>query len=167
MAEAIIPLLDAARRRLAHCPREALGELIQPRRLLGISRAPRIVRRGAAWHLGTVLLADDRMLLVGEIVRARPDVRRGYTAQSQRERAGLAAAAHRGGFAEGEIVHLGWQELDLDAAATGAASGPLRTVDGVPMIRWSTAGGYQPLERYLDDRIELALHAPDGTTDRP
>jgi hypothetical protein len=35
-------------------------------------------------------------------------------------------------------------------------------VDGVASIRWSAAGGLMPLERYLDDRIELLLTPPAG-----
>lgn len=162
MSDAIRPLLDDARRRLADAPREAIGVLVQPRRMLGIARAPRVERHGSAWHLGALLLTDDGLLAVGAIVRARAEVRRGYAAQSQRERAGLAAAARRGGFAEGETVHLDWQAIDLDAVAGGAASGPLRVVDGVPEVRWSAAGGYQPLARYLDERIALLLDPPAG-----
>jgi hypothetical protein len=166
-------LFDAARGRLAGVPREALGELISPRRVLGIARAERIVRRGSAWHLGVLLLTDDAVLATGEVVRARHEARRGYTAESQRRRAELAAAARRGGFAEGETVHIGWRMLDpatLDGeGAIGprehqrdAASGPLAVVDGVPSVRWSAAGGYMSLERYLDERIALLRDPPDG-----
>lgn len=155
-------LLDAARERLRAAPREALGELVEPRRILGVARAPRIVRRGDAWHLGVLLLADDAVLATGDIVRARQEARRGYTAESQRRRAELAAAARRGGFAEGETVHIGWRMLDPDAVDRGEASGPLSLVDGVVSVRWSAAGGFMPLERYLDERIGLLLEPPPG-----
>ena len=88
-----------------------------PRRVLGIARSPRIVRVGAAWHLGVLLLGDDAVLATGDIVRARQEAPRGFTAESQRQRAELAAAARRGGFAEGETVHIGWRMLDPDAVA--------------------------------------------------
>ena len=52
-----VELFAAARTRLAGVPREGLGELVEPRRLLGIPRAPKIVPRDSAWHLGTLLLA--------------------------------------------------------------------------------------------------------------
>ena len=31
----------------------------------------------------------------------------------------------------------------------------------VGVVRWSAAGGYMPLERYLDERIELLRHPPE------
>ncbi|WP_374311403.1 glutaminase [Microbacterium sp.] len=155
-------LFAAARARLADAPREGLGELVEPRRILGLGRAPRIVPRGTAWHLGVLLLTDDAVLATGEILRARTEARRGYTAESQRVRAELAAAARRGGFDEGATVHLGWRMLQPDAVDRGEASGPLALVDGVPSVRWSAAGGYQQLARYLDERIALLLDPPGG-----
>lgn len=157
-------LLDAARARLTDAPREALGELIVPRRVLGVGRAPRIVRRGAAWHLGVLLLTEDAVLATGDIVRARQEVRRGFAAESQRQRAELAAAARRGGFAEGETVHIGWGEIDPHAVDRGAASGPLALRDGVVSVRWSAAGGFMPLAAYLDERVELLRNPPAGAS---
>jgi hypothetical protein len=157
-------MLRDARARLSGAPREALGELQTGRRTLGIPRAPRVLRRGAAWHVGVLLLTDDALLATGDIVRAREEARRGFTAESQRQRAEIAAAARRGGFAEGEPVHLGWAEIDVDQVAAGAASGPLTMRDGVPVVRWSAAGGYLPLAAYLDERIELLAHPPTGAT---
>jgi len=157
-------LLDGARERLTDAPREALGELIVPRKVLVVGRSPRIVRRGAAWHLGVLLLTDDAVLATGDIVRARQEVRRGFAAESQRQRAELAAAARRGGLAEGETVHIGWQELDPDAVERGAASGPLALRDGVVSVRWSAAGGFMPLAAYLDERVELLRHPPAGAS---
>jgi hypothetical protein len=158
----IVALLDDARRRLAGAPREGLGELVEPRRVLGIARAPRIVPRGTAWHLGALLLTDEAVLATGEIVRARTEAVRGFTAESQRRRSELAAAARRGGFDEGATVHIGWRMLDPAAVERGEASDPLALVDGVTSIRWSAAGGYMALERYLDERIGLLLDPPAG-----
>jgi len=155
-------LLDDARARLAGARREALGELIVPRRVLGVGRAPRIVLRGSVWHLGVLLLTEDAVLATGDIVRAREEVRRGFTAQSQRRRAELAAAARRGGIAEGSVVHIGWAALDANAVDRGAASGPLALRDGTPSVRWSAAGGYVRLAPYLEERIDLLLHPPGG-----
>jgi hypothetical protein len=155
-------LLDSARTRLHLIPREGLGELVLPRRMLGIPRAVRIEPRGSAWHLGVLLLTDDALLSTGQIVRARAEAPRGYAAQSQRERAEVAAAARRGGFAEGQTVHVGWQVVDLDAVAGDEASGPLSVRAGVTSVRWSQSGGWMPLADYLDERIALLEHPPLG-----
>ncbi len=157
-----LELFDAARGRLAGAPREALGEVVVPRRVLGIARAPRIEPRGTAWHLGVLLLTDDAVLATGDVIRARQEARRGYTAESQRHRAELAAAARRGGFAEGEAVHIGWRMLQPAAVDDGEASGPLALAGGVPSVRWSAAGGLMPLEAYLAERIALLLEPPAG-----
>nr|WP_243847457.1 glutaminase [Microbacterium ulmi] len=139
-----------------------MGELVVPRRVLGMPRAARIVPRGEAWHLGALLLTADRLLATGEIVRAREEVRRGFAAESQRARAELAAAARRGGFPEGTTVHIGWTVLDPDAVDRDEASGPLSLLAGTPSIRWSPGGGRVPLDRYLDERVELLRHPPAG-----
>lgn len=159
MNEGVVDLLQKARERLADAPRERIGDLQEGRRLLGIPRASRIAPRGTAWHLGVLLLTDEDVLSTGDIVRARAEVRRGFAAESQRRRAELAAAAARGGVPEGETVHIGWRALDLDALDTRSA--PLAVRDGEVLVRWSTAGGYMPLARYLDERIELLRHPPE------
>ena len=158
----IAALLSDARAALSEVPREALGELRAPRRLLGITRPARIVRVGDAWHLGVLLLGMDALFATGDVIRARHDAPRGYTAESQRARAELAAAARRGGFAEGETVHIGWRMLDPEAILQGAASDPLVLAGGVPSVRWSAAGGYVPFDAYLRERIELLAHPPEG-----
>ncbi|GAA4479013.1 glutaminase [Microbacterium panaciterrae] len=155
-SEAISALLAAARVALADVPAEALGREKSSR-----WRAPRIVRAGSAWHVGVLLLTHDALLATAEVLRAAEPVRRGYASESARARAERRAEASRGGFANGEIVHVGWTPIDLDRVAAGGSSGPLAHVDGVPSVRWSAAGGYMPLEAYLDDRIAL-LHS-----DRP
>jgi hypothetical protein len=158
----ISSLLDDARAALSDVAREALGELREPRRVLGIARPARIVRVGDAWHLGVLLLGPEKLFATGEVIRARQEAPRGYTAESQRARAELAGAARRGGFAEGETVHIGWRMLDPDEATSGAASDPLVMTDGVPSVRWSAAGGYVPLHAYLRERVELLTNPPQG-----
>ncbi|MGC5170608.1 glutaminase [Microbacterium sp. DT81.1] len=155
-------IFDAARARLADLPREGLGRMTHPRRILGLTRAPRIVPVGTAWHLGVLLVGDATVMATGEITRAVDPGRRGYAAESARHRAELRAAALRGGFADGDTVHFGWTELDLDAVARGEASGPLSGAGGEPMVRWSASGGLAPLRGYLDERIELLRHPPPG-----
>lgn len=148
-------LFHVVRSRLAGAPREALGEWAAARGLWGWARAPRILRVGDAWHLGIFLIADQEVFTVGEVVRARSEAVRGFTAEAQRERAARAAAASRGGFAEGEAVHIGWQEIDLEAVDAGAVSGPVEPSASGPLVRWSVAGAPVPLAAYLDDQLSV------------
>jgi len=143
-------LLGRARAALAEVPRESLG-----RERTSRWRAPRIVRAGSAWHVGVLLLGDDAVFATAEVLRAAAPVRRGYAAESARARAERRAEASRGGFRDGETVHVGWTAIDLDAVEAGGSSGPLALRDGVPSVHWSAAGGYMPLEAYLDERIAL------------
>jgi hypothetical protein len=155
MTDATAEILDAARARLQGTPQERLGDWAASRRLLGLGRAPRIVPVAAAWHVGVLLIGDDRVWATGEVLRARHDAVRGYTAVSQRERSDRAAAAHRGGFAEGEVVHLGWSDLDPAVVDAGGTSGILSLADGMPQVRWSPGGAVRPLASYLDDMLSL------------
>ncbi|MFV4914594.1 glutaminase, partial [Microbacterium lacticum] len=75
--------------------------------------------------------------------------------EAQRERSERAAAAARGGFADGEVVHLGAEPLDLGALRRGEASGPLSVVAGVVHVRWSASGAPRPLADYLDEQFAL------------
>ena len=148
-------LLEDARRRLAGSPRERRGDWVQARRLLGFGRAPRIVPVGDVWHVGVLLIADAEVYATGEVLRARTEAPRGYTAEAQRERSERAAAAARGGFADGEVVHLGAEPLDLGALRRGEASGPLSVVAGAVHVRWSASGAPRPLADYLDEQLAL------------
>ena len=143
-------LLTEAVQALTGLPKEGLGEDRDSR-----WRGRRIVRVGEAWHLGVLLLTETHALATAEVLRAADPGRRGYTAESARERAERRALALRGGFAEGDVVHIGWSVIDVDAVDAGGASGPLASVDGVPSVRWSTAVGWMPLEAYLRERVEL------------
>lgn len=143
-------LLAAARRSLRGVPKEGLAQERSSR-----WRGDRIVRVGEAWHVGVLLLTDDDALATAEVVRAADPGRRGYPAESARARAGRREQALRGGFSEGEVAHVGWHVIDVDAVDAGGASGPLATIDGVPSVRWSPGGGYMPLSAYLRDRLEL------------
>lgn len=143
-------LLARAVRDLAGAPKEGLGEQRDSR-----WRGRRIVRVGEAWHLGVLLLTDAQVLATGEVLRAAEARRRGYTAESARARAERQAEAVRGGFREGEVVHVGWSVIDLGAVDAGRTSGPLASIDGVPCVRWSTAAGFMPLEAYLAERVSL------------
>ncbi len=152
--ETVEEILARARRRVAGSPTERMGDWASSRKLLGFGRAPRIVPVGDAWHVGVLLLTDEEVHTTGEVLRARQEVRRGFTAQSQRERAERQAAAYRGGFAEGEVVHVGWETIDLDFVSAGGASGAL--IGGeIPLVRWSPSADPRPLAEYLDEVLAL------------
>lgn len=143
-------LLDDARRQLAGVRKEGLGEEKHSR-----FRGDRIVRIGEAWHVGVLLLTDDAVLATAEVLRAADAGRRGYTAESARERAIRREWALRGGFGAGEVAHVGWSVIDVDAVDAGGSSGPLAMISGSPQVKWSSAGGYMPLEAYLQERVAL------------
>lgn len=143
-------LLRAARGRLAGSPQERLGSAQQPgriRRALG-GRA-KIVPVAQAWHVGVLLIGDDELWRTGTVLRASEEARRGYTAESQRERAFIKGMAFRGGFAEGETFHYDWTPI------TGPDDAPLSRDGDRIMIRWSPAGFLMPLADYLDEQIAL------------
>jgi len=154
-------LIAGVRARLAAAspaiPQELLGEWRTPRRILGVPRAARIEPVARAWRVGALLIATEGVAAVGEVVRAAEEVRRGYTAESARARADVRAAAARGGVPEGASIHVGWTELDFEELEVTGSAGPLVLVDGVPHIRWSSAGGLMPLDGYLRERVGLLL----------
>lgn len=148
-------LLDDARAALAGTAKEGLGEERSSR-----WRGERILRIGEAWHVGVLLLTDDRVLATAEVLRAADAGRRGYTADSARERAQRRQMALRGGFDEGEVVHVGWSVIDVDAVDAGGSSGPLAMREGVVSVQWS-GGSWRPLDAYLQEQIALMLGSVD------
>lgn len=163
MRDDVARLFDEARARLRGVPREALGRVVEPGRLrAALGANPRIVRVGGAWRAGVLLIGDDAVSQVGEVLRAQHPGRRGYAAESARQRAELRAMALRGGFDEGESVNVGWREIDLGVVASGGESGPLVWQDDRAMIRWTASGTLMPLACYLDERIALLRDPPPG-----
>jgi len=165
---ALAALVDDVRARLAGAPSERLGVMRAARRMLGIPRAERIVPGDAVWHLGAVLVrcdgpAEEGLLATGEILRAREEVRRGFTAESQRARAARAAAARRGGFTEGETAHVDAVPIVAAVLVATGASGPVGVAsDGTLLLSWSRAAAAVPLGPYLDERIDLLQHPAPG-----
>lgn len=133
---------------------EGLGRERAPRRVLGLPLRARIAREGRVWRLGVVLVSrEGELFATGDTLRAHAEVRRGYTAESARARAGRSAAARRGGFAEGETVNVGWERIDL----VQLEGGILRVREGVPQVRWNPRDttAWVDLTPYLHDRIAL------------
>ncbi|WP_261167016.1 glutaminase [Microbacterium sp. Marseille-Q6965] len=149
-----VALFENARRRLDPVPREALGRLEVPGRLRrGLGARPRIVPDGEAWRVGVLLIGDEAVFEVGEVLRAKPERRRGFTAESARQRAAAAAMCVRGGFAEGTTVNVDHSPLDLAVVAAGGSAGPLLWRDGALLVRWTAGGALMPLDAYLRERI--------------
>lgn len=150
-------LLARAREQLAGVPTVRLGFGRRARRFARIFGAEPVIEPvHEAWHLGVLLVGGDAVWATGDILRAAPAVRRGYTAESQRVRAYMQGMAFRGGFADGEVCHIDWEPIDADAVQGGADAGPLVWQNGRLMIRWSAQGWLRPLDEYLDERIQLA-----------
>lgn len=146
----------SVRARIADLPTEILGEYRAAKKVLLVTKAARIAPVGSAWHLGALLITPDQVLATGDVARSLEPARKGYTAISARERDELRFAAYRGGIPEGKAVHFNWTPIDLAALSRGETSGPIAVRDGELQIRWSAAGGYTSLQRYLDERIDLA-----------
>ncbi|WP_221583650.1 glutaminase [Microbacterium sp. G2-8] len=154
-------LLDDARTRLAGVPRVRLGLGREARRIAKMFGGRPVVEPVAeAWHVGVLLIGDDALWATGDVVRAAEEVRRGYTAESQRVRASIRGMAFRGGFAEGETCHIDWEPLDIAAVQEGGSADPLRWQGETLMVRWSPTGFLLPLSAYLDERIALAADPP-------
>lgn len=142
---------------------EALGELIPERRVLGITRAPRMRALGRVWRLGVLLLAADGTLYeAGAVTRALMPKRINVPSVSAEQRRALNAAAARGPFAEGESVDFDAVPIDLDELETSSTAGPLTVEGAAVMVRWSASSALVPFEAYLADRVDLLAHPPGG-----
>lgn len=144
---------------------EALAEYVPERRTLGIPRAARMTPLGRAWRLGALLVtADGRLLATGRVVRAERPARRSTPAAAIAEQRAYAAAAVKGGFAEGETVNFGAVPVDPAELVRAGASGPLVVVDDELFVRWSPSlpDSLTPLDRYLADRVDLLANPPSG-----
>jgi hypothetical protein len=160
-------LRDAAERlRSAGARDEALAEYVAPRRVVVFEKKAVLVPLGRVWRLGVLLLAaDGGVYATGSTTRALEPGRPAYQSESAEIRRAYRAAAFRGPFERGETVNFDATPIALDADALRASTGPLFLRDGASMVRWSPAaddGSAVPLAAYLDDRLELLIHPPEG-----
>ncbi|SDH82622.1 hypothetical protein [Agrococcus jejuensis] len=159
-------IADAVRRLAAAGAREEwLGEVVVPRRVLGVGRPPRIDRRGTVWRVGTLLIARDGAVhATGTTTRVTdPGRPQGLTASVELRRAERAAAL-AGGFALGEVVNHGTAPIAIDASLVDApADAVLAIRDGVAWVRWGrTPAERTRLDAYLADQLDLLEHPPQG-----
>ncbi|HXH36604.1 MAG TPA: hypothetical protein VNJ54_19670 [Plantibacter sp.] len=151
--------LAAARLEAAAVPDEALAEVYTPRGLPLVKRAPALRPIGRAWRLGVVLLsADGRLFTAAESTRAIEPKWFNHRSTEVEHRRLAQQAAHRGPFAEGEVVNFEVVELAVDDASLRDGSGPLSLVDDTVMLRWAGHDlGLTRLDAYLDDRVSLLI----------
>lgn len=161
--------VDRAVRALAEASArtETLAEYVPGRRVLGMPRAPRMSAIGPVWRLGVLLLdVDGRLYATGRVIRAERAVRKSVTAESVAEQRAYRAAAIKGGIPDGATVVFDAApiELDADALAADAASGPLVLRGDEVLVRWSPTqpDALIPLEAYLRDRVDLIVSPPQG-----
>jgi hypothetical protein len=149
----------AARLQAAGVQDEALAEVYTPRGIPLVKRAPALRPIGRAWRLGVVLLSvDGRLFTAAESTRAVEPKWFNHRSSEVEHRRIAQQAAHRGPFAEGDVVNFEVVELALDEASLRAGSGPLSLVDGTVMLRWAGHDlGLTPLDAYLDDRVSLLI----------
>lgn len=160
--------LEAAAARLAEAGArtEVLAELVEPRRVLGVARAPRMAQLGRVWRLGVLLVAPDgSAYATGHVVRAELPARRSVLADSVAEHRGWQAAAVKGGITPGETVDFDAAAVDLDALAREGAAGPLVLRGDTAFVRWNPTqpDALADAASYLADRVELLASPPTGT----
>lgn len=144
---------------------EWLGEVVLPRRVLGISRQPRIDRRGRVWRLGALLLAADGTVhATGTTTRVDEPGRPQHLSSTAERRREQRRAALAGGFEPGDVVNHGTAPLAIDASLLRAGRGAILHADeGTVWVRWGrSAFERTPLAAYLDDQVDLLEHPPAG-----
>jgi hypothetical protein len=149
-----------ARLRTAGVHDESLAVLKHSRGVLGLGASDSLMPVGRAWRLGVLLLGKDGSLYAtGEVTRAvqpgRAAVNRSAAGEQRRA---IRAMAARSNFPRGEVVNFDWEPIALDAANLAAGSGLLSMRDGEIRVRIDPSDiGVVPLERYLDDRVNILL----------
>ncbi len=160
--------LDRARGRLAEAGArdEALAEFVPARRVMLITREPTMVPVARVWRLGVLLLGvTDGLWATGTITRVLEPGRPAYQSESAERRRAYRAAAVRGHFPKGDTVNFDARPIELDVAALAGFSGPLVLDGNRVLVRWNAAldpASATPLDEYLDDRVGLLVHPPEG-----
>lgn len=145
---------------------EALATLVAPRRILLFEKGAALLAAGRVWRLGVLLVdADGNAYATGLTTRALDPGRVAYQSESAEIRRAYRAAAFKGRFTPGETVNFNAAPIPLRAEALRTSTGPLFLRGTDPMVRWSASAGDASavaLADYLDDRIDLLVHPPEG-----
>ena len=179
---AIRASLARARARLSEAGArdEALAEFVPARRVMLVTREARMVPVARVWRLGVLLLGTSAgsasagsgsgssaagLWATGSITRVLEPGRPAYQSESAERRRAYRAAALRGHFPKGETVNFDASPIELDSTALAASAGPLLLHDGRALVLWNATLGPEsatPLDAYLDDRVDLLIHPPEG-----
>jgi len=156
----------AARLGEAGVAREALAEYVPPRRIFFRTKPATMRPLGDVWRLGSLLLgADGSLYALGHATRAAERGRPGYQDLAREERREIAAAALRGGYAEGTPVNYDARPLPLEAGALAAPdpAQPLGLAAGEVRVRWRAGAplaGAPTLAAFFEERIALLVEPP-------
>nr|WP_255499204.1 hypothetical protein [Leucobacter sp. cx-169] len=169
---------------------EALAELIPEHRRF-LRRIPPAMRpTGAVWRLGVLLLVspEDHVspaqktrrrqdpapslplwLVAGPSTRSAERGRPNFQSESREQRREIAAAALRGGYPVGTIVHFDAEALPSDDAGLAVLGddSPVGLHDGVPRVRWRAGmplASSGEFERYVSERVGLLVEPPLGAS---
>lgn len=171
-------LVTAAERlRAAGVAPEALAEYVPPRRKLLIQRPATMRPLGEVWRLGTLLLGSQAdtdtdavtapsLWAAGHATRAAVRPHPGNQSVSREERRDIAAAALKGGYAEGTSVNFDAVSISLDEASLRelGVDSPVGLVGSELHVRWragASLDGAPTLEAYLAERIGLLIDGHD------
>lgn len=176
--------------RAAGVPSEALATLTPEQRKF-LRRVPPTMRPMAeVWRLGVLLLVSPDAPRVptakprrrqdpapplplwffsGHSTRSAERGRPNYQSSSREERREIAAAALRGGYPVGTVVHFDAIPLPADDAALEALSGDwaVGLHEGLPRVRWRAGADIasaQSFDGYVRERVELLTHPPAAAT---
>lgn len=150
----------------AGIPDEATATFVPARRILGFTRAARLVPAGRAWRLG-VFLVDRAGTLqqAGTTTRAVEPGRASHHSVSAERRREYRAAAYAGRFVRGETINVDAVPITLGRAALESSRGALFVSGGRALVRWNPSGddgSAIDFEAYLAERVGLALSPPAG-----
>ncbi|WP_437584574.1 hypothetical protein ACSAGD_04705 [Paramicrobacterium sp. CJ85] len=151
----------------AGVPTQPLAEYVAARRVAIIfTKQSRLQTIDQVWRLGVVLLnADGQLYAAGTTTRAVDPGWPQYQAQSMEVRREYRAAAMRSQYAEGTTINLNATPITLTPKGIAESGGPLVLHNGEVRVRWSAHvddSAALPVRSYLDERVELLLHPPEG-----
>lgn len=146
---------------------EHLAEFVPAERKLLWRKAATMREVGEVWRIGPILLdAEGNLHSAGRATRAAERPRPDFQSLSREERRDLAAAALKGGFAEGTAVDFDAVPILLDGSDPPADS-PVRIAGGAYRVKWHPSAPLETaptLAAFLDDRVGLLVDPPLGST---